>query len=987
MTRTLVIAAVLCALLAGAAAWLLRPGADEQGAMLVRDMRLAEARAQLEARLNQGDLGAAVVAPLSEIYLETGDTDAAIALLERALARAADPAVAERQARLFLETQALDRHVVLLERIEAAGGDVTVTRRLERIYSFLGRERDRQRALIVLARAGAATFDELAELAAMAAADGRPADGLAFLYSAGAAAPGAVDDTFAQSFAAMAIGAGRTDLVPALAPWLRGPDAPLTADLVIGLLDDGGATADATRFAQALAAANPGVAWAEALALERVLKAGSAEERAAAIARISQLGGAALPADTAARLIDSILRVGSIADAVRLATRFDVMRLPDWSLAALMRETARRGDATSQRALEAALAPLPERRLAAPRGLLAEALGNREAASRWLTIAEAESPNGLDTLQLVQALGGSAEARKRLDAAIRSGGIDFLAAAELARRLGDGGLALTAARRARTAADTPEARLAEAEALLMLGRTREALTVLDTLGGTPQADYAALDALVRLGRKREAAERAARLLARPGNGFDARTSLYGVLAAAGPPFPATVRAHAEMIAADLRRDPGGEALMARLRLLAALDPAAAAGPATDAARRHPEAAIPAADALTRTGSKPAAVRVLTDALSRTQDPSLQAAIVEALARLGAEAQALPALARLAETRGGSWAFAYADALRKAGRRDDLVAFLEAWSRRPGVSASERRDVAFALLDAGAREPAERTFRTLAAALPPDAPETQQLLFLWGPRPAPDALAWLAGRARAARGPEQITWLSLLTARGGAAEAATIGEALWRTAPGAGLAVVLADAFATTGNRAALRTVLAEGGRIAASDPAVLDQLVTRAETARFTDLAATLAVAAAQATPDDGGRAARAALLTWYGGDASASLPLFARAAARGGESARLRLAEGDALRSLGRLREASAAWNRALALAGANQDNRDVRALALVRTGAVREGTDLGLAVLAARDDTRFRAELGAALIDAGAIDDAERVLGRPAAASLTPR
>ena len=132
---------------------------------------------------------------------------------------------------------------------------------------------------------------------------------------------------------------------------------------------------------------------------------------------------------------------------------------------------------------------------------------------------------------------------------------------------------------------------------------------------------------------------------------------------------------------------------------------------------------------------------------------------------GGEAAALPYLRRFADSSGSQWVFAYEDALRKAGRREELLAFWRTRAARPDLPHSERRSVADRMLEAGQKELAEQVLLEMARHAPPESSDVSQILFLWGPRPAPAALDWLEARARASSGAARAAWLNHLTNAG------------------------------------------------------------------------------------------------------------------------------------------------------------------------------------------------------------------------------
>jgi len=149
--------------------------------------------------------------------------------------------------------------------------------------------------------------------------------------------------------------------------------------------------------------------------------------------------------------------------------------------------------------------------------------------------------------------------------------------------------------------------------------------------------------------------------------------------------------------------------------------------------------------------------------------------IYALIDLGGAAAALPYLQTQAETYGGEWVYAYEEAAKKAGQEGQYLDFLTKRLDRTDLPRAERRDGAFRLLAANRKPQAEKVFFSLAQDQPPDSPEVQQLLYLWGPRPAPAQLDWLEKRARTARGAEKGAWLDVLANDGAAARVVQIAE--------------------------------------------------------------------------------------------------------------------------------------------------------------------------------------------------------------------
>ena len=75
--------ATVIVLLALGISYLVLPGSEELGTMLLRDQKYEASRAQFEKQLEEGDISPATVTALLKIYVQYGDVDRAIALIRR----------------------------------------------------------------------------------------------------------------------------------------------------------------------------------------------------------------------------------------------------------------------------------------------------------------------------------------------------------------------------------------------------------------------------------------------------------------------------------------------------------------------------------------------------------------------------------------------------------------------------------------------------------------------------------------------------------------------------------------------------------------------------------------------------------------------------------------------------------------------------------------------------------------------------------------
>ncbi len=138
------------------------------------------------------------------------------------------------------------------------------------------------------------------------------------------------------------------------------------------------------------------------------------------------------------------------------------------------------------------------------------------------------------------------------------------------------------------------------------------------------------------------------------------------------------------------------------------------------------------------------------------------ALVYALIDGGRADIAMPYIRDFALRSGGDWAFIYAENLDKMGRFAEAREFWLLAAKRPGISDKEKRSIAFALLDKGYSEDAAALFMELAANADPDSKDVQQLLYVWGPRLDQSQVEWLYARAEAATDEsKRKAWLKLV----------------------------------------------------------------------------------------------------------------------------------------------------------------------------------------------------------------------------------
>ena len=145
-------------------------------------------------------------------------------------------------------------------------------------------------------------------------------------------------------------------------------------------------------------------------------------------------------------------------------------------------------------------------------------------------------------------------------------------------------------------------------------------------------------------------------------------------------------------------------------------------------------------------------------------------LVYAMLELKASERVLPYLKQLAYQQGGDWVYPYEETLGKLGKNKELIRFFRMYIKRPGLDVEEKRRVAFQFLEGQSKADALPIFKELAETASAKSEDVEQLLFLWGPRPAKADRKWLAERAKASQNEERTEWLWHLVNAGGAREA-------------------------------------------------------------------------------------------------------------------------------------------------------------------------------------------------------------------------
>jgi TolA-binding protein len=112
--------------------------------------------------------------------------------------------------------------------------------------------------------------------------------------------------------------------------------------------------------------------------------------------------------------------------------------------------------------------------------------------------------------------------------------------------------------------------------------------------------------------------------------------------------------------------------------------------------------------------------------------------------------ALPHIKTLAFKVGKNWGYAYIDTLQKLKKIDELRLFLREWGIRKDTPLPMRRYAAGELLKGGMKKEAEQIYMEIAQTQSAKSQDIQDLLYIWGVGKDPMRLNWLASRAENAR---------------------------------------------------------------------------------------------------------------------------------------------------------------------------------------------------------------------------------------------
>ena len=861
----IVLAAVMACGLAGS--FLLIPSEADLSLMYFRGHQYEEARRLYEKRLGAGDRSVDVVMPLSELYVQSGDVDRAVVLLRQLAAPAADRLdLFQRVATFQKYGEQMQEYLQTLEAINRIKSSEDGLRDLAAQYRYANENAKLIPALQTLVARYQGEPAEYLELANLLAVGGRTADAAGLLDRFEARHPRDVTPDSVEFLVSVLIDSGQgARALDRAARWLGGHAESGSVARFAALLRIKGQTGLAARLLAPFEPAIDGdpVLLAEWLQLQVAGgRTGEAFERLDRLRRRNLLSG-----DLTEPFLDLALARGEVLLAIDVAGQRGFRRLNDGLLGMLAERALEAGQEAFVYRMAAALGGgfLENRPLLAAR--LAYARGDRAEAARHLQTAEARR-NSSDSDRLAVAsldtkLGRRLEAaaqlaRMQIESAPES---ILLETARLYVEVGRAGEGADRFDGLRTRKPTAAVSRAWALAAAGAGRGREVARWVDAAPARsiPEPLLHDLYFLAQDHKQADLALAASRRLFQEQASDANRLMLVNALTAAGLPLDALPHARALVahsrlhgveeaytgaLLSAIRGSPGGakttiqEELRGfwtaklgqpgqdeqqRLNLvygLLELGAWDAALPHLETlARRRGDLAPLYIETAVRAGHRKDVVAFLEYDLARGDlSQETREARVYALLENGGQAEALPYIRQIAAAGLPNWIAAYEDVLHKLDRPTELLDFWRNRLASGALSPDERRGIGFKLVEAGRPELARPVFADLARSAAPDHGDVAELLFLWGPKPDPDALDWLEDRARHATGAERTAWLGRLLDAGAPNRVAAIAAA---HLPVAGLGGELLEVYVRA--LAELHDVDALAGAVAAEVGATADR--------------------------------------------------------------------------------------------------------------------------------------------------------------------
>jgi Flp pilus assembly protein TadD len=808
----IVLFTVICGL---GISFLLIPRGAELALMNFKDNRFDEARADYEKRVAAGDLSAAVVNPLSELYLQYGKTEEAIALHEKFVqANPEDKTARQRLATYYQYAQRPHDYLKTLEQLAMQEPSEARLRELVAIYTFNGDEERELATQKKLVTSFPGKPEDLLRLANLQASSGQFSEAGNTLILLGEKYSDQMNADRAQFLASTLLDANRTEeAISRVKAWLRQhPGAEVAARLAT-TLDLRNQSAAALEIVESFERLTPQSPELLVTLIQLQIKNGHSDK---AIERLTRLAEAKqLPPRALEPFLDLLLQQGNNKLAIQMAESGELSVLPDWLLTALadaaiyiersdfalnMVSTLGEGFLERTPLLGARLSLLRHDNAAAKRWLQkAEGAGGtvqqrRDLASLYLDIKLPDA--ALRVLDALRRQSNTIEISSTWAVAAAQAGRGAEVTAWLAKLPAAQPSVPTLTDLYYVGQDTNQLALVVAAADRLLRHTRNDETLLR---------YA--NALVQAKRTAEALPIARELFT--AKATEERESLYlsALTAARSEKLPVEAELSTywtrKLAAAGVNSKRSEEILFAMLDSGAS---EAALPTLSQLARdRGGEWLFAYKDAALKANRKADFIEFLkTDLRRKDKTFAAKESTMFMLIDTGTDADTLPFLREFADQAGDTWVFAYEEALTRNGRKDELRDFWIARAGRKGASSNDRYLIAVRMLESGYKPEAERILMDIGKDHDPAASEVSQLLYLWGPRPPDYGLDWLEERVKSSKQPAaRAQWIGhLLNAAAGRRVAALTAndptlldayvEALAALSDGANLTKVLME---------------------------------------------------------------------------------------------------------------------------------------------------------------------------------------------------
>jgi len=990
LVATLAISLGLALAVGLGAIFLLAPGPFEMAAIKAREGQYREARTAYEALLAERGPKFEIVGPLANLYVTMGENEKAIALMTAYVNEHPGDLVALRTLATYLrDAQDSDNSVRVLVALAKASDDIGVLRELERLQDFRGEHAARAQTLLRIAQKGEASFAEFAELARLLAAQGDFGRAYAVMLKAATSKPQDVTVADAHLLAALGLAAGERDSASnALAGWARHQDDPRKIKLLADAIGSSGAPDLALRVVtESRAYANGD----EMLRLEALMLQGEAYPEKVFEGLLARHRTEPLPPESLATLVETGFALGRYDETFAALETVQLASLPPFAQVLAVEEAAEHGrkDLLTRWRDEAGrdwsgLAPAASARLAL-------AMGQTKTATALARRALEQAASDAERARIARVLadsGARAEALRAIDAlGVKLARGDI--APDALRPLAEAALALNRTKIARAAGEqlaavskAPGDQALYALTLARSGAARQALAILERMDThNPDIENAMVEALRQAGERRALQTFLYERLADANMSKQRRTDLLQALIESAP-----LASGAGVLGPGLAAELAGTGLTieerrVRVRALALIDPSGVLPYARALAlSKRPDDVILYADMLKRQGRRDEALAVLRGAAGAARGRQAKEDFVAALMELGGIEAALPLLADLAENEGGDWHHAYEDALRKLGRRDVLAAALVRRGADAATSDEDRKNIAYSLLDLGRKDDAESILRRAADAAGPASTEIDSLMWVWGPRPGPQAIEWMTAAARKARPEDRAAWVKRIAEAGAPRRAAQLADEFLQTTPDLGLLMAASRIHADLGDAQALDWLLVPAAtRIDDADAA--RRLGRIAMEGGAHHAASLLFERAVVLEPKLIEGLAAAGIAAFYDGQASRARMLLSRYFAAGGHTpeARFAMAELDLQRNA--FSRARVGYEATIAAADAHPKDDSLarlRALSLIRLKHEDEAFEAFQALLAAHpDDKSLRAGAAETFLDDDGVAPASHILG----------